>query len=208
MNLARTRIRKEHYLEYVNIHRYSSASEFSDLWRYQPEQIRIGPLHSSPITPEQFKTATLDLVECFKETCLFDLRGRISHVHVGFVADCGGATSTLSGSERLTAALLSRFLLHSQSDVISHIEHHPELLPVLNDARSRVEQYFGAKVDCSLTILNDPADRNFEPVLCVFIQTSLPPIEARAIMDRMDEEWWFDQPDCVSDTLNIDIQYL
>lgn len=78
------------------------------------------------------------------------------------------------------------------------LQQHPGLVALLMEARQHIARYFGA--DCRLTLqpFYDPEDLQ-HPHLLLLIGATQSMAEALRLLDRFDEEWWFDA-DAEADT--------
>ena len=80
----------------------------------------------------------------------------------------------------------------NRQDVISFIRERPHLVPLLLEAKTRIDKHFGKGVSVFLEVFVDPEDFPALPVLYACIQISLLPEEARQRLNRLDYAWWLD----------------
>ena len=88
------------------------------------------------------------------------------------------------------------------------MKYNPQLVDVLFEARTKFDAYFSADTRSSLEVFIDPEDDHSAPRLFALILTALPSDEASARLDRLDEDWWLDQPYEVKRLMNIDVEYV
>ncbi|MCL0073755.1 hypothetical protein M1O50_02560 [Dehalococcoidia bacterium] len=102
-------------------------------------------------------------------------------------------------------AVLSQFYAFSDGDseaeVIQFIKDHSVLLNILFEAPGHIFSIFGRDVLLYLELHRDPTE-DFE-CLFITIRTSLSSEESLNLLDRLDEEWWLDVDDDISNILEI-----
>jgi hypothetical protein len=92
-------------------------------------------------------------------------------------------------------------------EVMEFMRAHPFLVPLLEEVRGQIAQYFGLTPEVILEVVTDPEAEN-DLDLFAFIRTSLPPDEALSKLDRLDQEWWLDRVDHAEGKLCIDVEFL
>ena len=110
--------------------------------------------------------------------------------------------------DEIWECLTSRFSLGDSGSVIHFLEQNPFLTGVLLEVREKLDHYFGAETRSSLEVFTDPEDNHSDPKLFALILTTLPSDQASTLLDRLDQEWWLDQPYEVKRLLNIDVEYV
>lgn len=116
----------------------------------------------------------------------------------------GGATSILT--EQDIDSLERLYALRRRDEVIAFLSDHPFLVALLEEAHSEIQIYFNSYLQMTLEVVADPEaidDRE----LVLFIQTELPPVEALASLDRLDEDWWLEASDASRGKLCIHVEY-
>jgi hypothetical protein len=102
-------------------------------------------------------------------------------------------------------AVLSQFYAFSDEDseaqIIQFIKDHLFLLNILIEAPRYILSIFGSDVTLEIELDHDP-EEDFEG-LFIIIRTSLSPEDSLDLLDRLDEEWWLDVDDNISNILEI-----
>ena|SRR5438105_920259 len=91
--------------------------------------------------------------------------------------------------------------------VIQFLEQAAFLVDVLIEARKKIDHYFGSDTLTSLEVFTDPEDDHSGPILFVLILTALHSDAASTRLERLDQEWWLNQPYQVKRVMNIDLEY-
>ncbi len=81
------------------------------------------------------------------------------------------------------------------------------LVDVLIEARKKIDHYFGSDTLTSLEVFTDPEEDHSGPILFVLILTPLHSDDASGRFERLDQEWWLNQPYDVKRAMNIDLEY-
>ena len=90
-------------------------------------------------------------------------------------------------------AIENLYLLYQPHEVRSFLARHPELFPVLLDARSWLGNYFpGAQA--TLEVVRDYDAQTDRTQLVAFIASGLEPDEAVSRLARFFEAWWMRSP--------------
>ena len=116
----------------------------------------------------------------------------------------GAATSILTPQQVDSVERLYAF--RRRDEVISFLSDHPFLVELLHEAHAKIQIYFDSYLPMILEVVADPEaidDRE----LVLFIQTDLPPVEALASLDRLDEDWWLVASDASRGKLCIHVEY-
>ena len=103
------------------------------------------------------------------------------------VSDQRGITPT----ERITP-LADLYRFNDREAVTGFLQQHDFLVDLLVEAREHISMHFGPDTPTALEIFYDLDDEHEEPDLLALIETTLPPEEASAQLDRLDETWWLD----------------
>lgn len=90
-------------------------------------------------------------------------------------------------------ALRQHYRFSDDANVIASLRRHPELVPLLHEAATRVPQFFPQDTTLRLEVLEDPdGAEDEEPTLYAVIETSLPLAEARSRLYTFDDAWWLE----------------
>jgi len=92
-------------------------------------------------------------------------------------------------------------------EVSRFIERHPFLVPVLVEAYSKIENYFGFYPQIFLEVVNDPEVQGLVEVFG-YIVTKLTPEEAGKQLQRFDQDWFLNQLPRVKGIVNFDVEFL
>jgi len=90
---------------------------------------------------------------------------------------------------------------NSKTEAIQFIKDHPFLFSVLIEAPRHIFSIFGNNIRLYLELHRDP-EEDFEG-LFIIIKTKRSPKESLNLLDRLDEEWWLNVDDNVSNMLEI-----
>lgn len=99
------------------------------------------------------------------------------------------------------------YLSRNDFAVWEFVDSHSFLIPVLEEVRQRVSDFFPLPFNLVLEITTDPEAVDSR-VLFVFIQTTLALAEAMRRLDRFDEEWWLEASEPAEGKLCIDVECL
>jgi hypothetical protein len=75
-------------------------------------------------------------------------------------------------------------------EVSGFLKTYPFLIPLLDEAYSKIGDYFGSKPNIVLEVVTDP-EADDDRQLVAYIQTQFDVDEALARLDQLDENWWF-----------------
>ena len=90
------------------------------------------------------------------------------------------------------ASLADLYRFDDQEAVTGFLQQHDFLVDLLVEAREHISMHFGPDTPTALEVFYDLDDEHEEPDLLALIETTLPPEEASAQLDRLDETWWLD----------------
>jgi len=83
------------------------------------------------------------------------------------------------------------YFFREPDEVRRFLTTYPFLIPLLVEARDVIAQHFPAATRVALNLLYDRESENEDDTeLFALVQTSLPPEEARPLLDRFTQEWW------------------
>lgn len=108
---------------------------------------------------------------------------------IGTWQQAGEATTILTAQQ--IDSLERLYAFRRREEVVNFLSDNPFLAPLLQDARPQIETYFRSYTQLILEVVTDPEavdDRE----LVLFIQTDLPPEEALASLDQLDDNWWLE----------------
>jgi hypothetical protein len=100
--------------------------------------------------------------------------------------------------------LAEMYTFHDAAAVSSFLSAYPHLIEILFEAYPHLLEHFGPGLKVALKVVGDPEAEDSER-LFAYLLTSLPPEEALARLDRLDEEWFLDQTDRVGDLFNFNL---
>lgn len=83
---------------------------------------------------------------------------------------------------------------------------HPQLTRVLLEARTYLQKHF-PDPQVVLEVVPDPEAEGWNQ-LFAYILTRLPVDEAQAQLDKLDEEWFLDQPEQVDNLFNFSLEFI
>jgi len=81
------------------------------------------------------------------------------------------------------------------------------LIDLLNEAAPKLQEYFGNNVRVRLEMFSDPVAAN-DSELFARVLTELSASEALGLLDRFDNEWWFDASSRARCLLNFALRYV
>ena len=106
-----------------------------------------------------------------------------------------------------TRPLERLYTFRKRAEVSRFIERHPFLVPILSEAYSRIEHYFGLYPQVSLEVVSDPEVQGLVE-LFGYIVTRLTPEEAGERLQGFDRGWFLNQLPRVKGLLNFDVEFL
>ena len=99
------------------------------------------------------------------------------------------AQSILKHPRAVLRELGRDYQISDEEEVLSFLERHPAVAPLLFEIRSNIRRFFDED-PVRLDMSHDPEWPEDEPELVVNIQTALEPMEALARLHKFDDEWW------------------
>lgn len=99
------------------------------------------------------------------------------------------AQSTLKQPQAVMSELRRDYQLDDEDEILTFLERHPTVAPLLLDIRSNIRRFFGEDV-VRLNLSYDPEWENDQPELFVNIQTRMSPQDALMRLKAFDTEWW------------------
>lgn len=99
-------------------------------------------------------------------------------------------------------ALETIYRLPNPTEVIDFLASKPELLEVLMEISGKVREYYGCETVMTLEMENTPDGEDFDGLI-VRIHTALNAVDAYAIQERFDREWWLEASGRTEDLVNI-----
>lgn len=146
------------------------------------------------------KEAFVGLLLAARELCLRDIKNK----------DISESVVRGSHHEDELEQIAERFILKGREAVCDFLRQHQALVPILIQVRTKFDEYFGITEFARprLEVFVDPEGENSEPSLFALVPTTLPFQEAVIRLDRLDEDWWLDQPSEVRCLMNIDVEYV
>jgi hypothetical protein len=113
----------------------------------------------------------------------------------------------VDSSSSWLARLEGHYAFKEPEEVINFLQEHPYLFELLEEAYDKIKEYYGPDTHAFLEITPDYEGEGLRE-LFVRIETSLPVKEALSILDRLDEEWWFDASARAQGRMNIDLNFI
>jgi len=99
------------------------------------------------------------------------------------------------------------YCLRNATAVRRFLRAHPELTKVLLEVRAHLQRCFGPDPQVVLEVVGDPEVEGWDQ-LFAYILTRLPVNEAQARLDRLDEEWFPNQPEQVNNFFNFNLEFI
>lgn len=97
------------------------------------------------------------------------------------------------------------YTFRKPEQVFEFITRHPELVPLLMEAHSKIGQHFpGAEL--FLRMFNDPETTNNANLL-ILIGSKYDSKETLKRLDQLDDDWWLESLDRVADKLSINVEF-
>jgi hypothetical protein len=87
-----------------------------------------------------------------------------------------------------------------------YIRRHPEIVPLLEEARGQMTAIFGSTSQARLELLLDPEEGS-ESLFAIVVVPGLPPAEAWARLDRFDEDWLLDATPRIRGLFNVHVGF-
>jgi hypothetical protein len=106
----------------------------------------------------------------------------------------------------LFALLKQQYQFADKERVFAFLRQHSQLIPVLQEGRAAVSLIFGEATPIQLMVRRDP-DVGLEHLIA-WILTDLPAKEAVARISELDDVWFGEQLETVSDLLNFNLRTL
>ncbi|MGH2557919.1 MAG: hypothetical protein ACRDJH_02560 [Thermomicrobiales bacterium] len=101
-------------------------------------------------------------------------------------------------------ALRQHYRFYDDAGVIASLRRHPELVPLLQQAATRIPEFFPEDTTLRLEVLEDPDDEEgWESKLYAVIETTLPLPDARAKLYQFRDQWWQDASDVAVGLLSL-----
>jgi len=73
------------------------------------------------------------------------------------------------------------------------LEENPHLRPVVDEAGQKLLEYFGASTQIKYRVRRSPEEPEEPETLFIVASIRMPSSKAIAILDELDEDWWFHQ---------------
>jgi len=161
---------------------------------------------NQPLNVRQVAEASRGLAERAREIFLLDVRQH-TETRSDWVV-CTDAVIRRVTSKKIWERLSPYFSVKNGRDVSRFLEENLFLVNVLLDVRTKFDEYFGAECRSVLEVFVDPEEDQSRPKLFALILAAPSSGEASTLLDRLDQEWWLDQPYEVRRLMNIDVEYV
>jgi hypothetical protein len=99
----------------------------------------------------------------------------------------------------------SLYFIEDAETVLSFLNQHPPLMPLLIEAYEQVEAHFGARQRVTLEWVADPEIAGFDE-LFAYIVTTLPASEAYEKFIQFRDDWFLERVDQADYLLNFSLQ--
>jgi hypothetical protein len=184
---------------------HCTASEhFSRMWSFNaPDPFLFSVYGPHRVLSQESLDQTVEiLVEAVRELWAYDVR-QLDVASVTFHRD-----ERECRRESELQQIANKFNLRGRESVCHFLEQNRFLIKTLFEVRKKFDQYFSSDTHSALEVFTDPEDNNSVPKLFALILTTLSSDDASTRLDRLDQEWWLDQPHEVRRVLNIDVDYV
>ena len=104
------------------------------------------------------------------------------------------------------AQLESLYDFRNQIEIKGFLVYHRALIPVLKEAYSIVEEFFGNDVLVALEVVKDPEAKNEEQLFGYIKLDTFSPEEAFERLNAFDEAWFLKQVDVIGGYLNFNLE--
>jgi len=91
---------------------------------------------------------------------------------------------------RAIASLARVYRFQHPSEVATFLQKHPNLVPLLEEARPIIARLFGPETPVSVDVVYDPEGDEDDCRLFAFIEIARPVAEAMPLLDRFRDVWW------------------
>lgn len=173
------------------------------MWRYYQHQAYVptyGPQQMwGTIGDDAWNAVVTDLVSSVRELCIYYPK------HLDFFDFVSRPIAT---SESILQRLAKHFYFKQSNLVCDYLTANHFLIPVLFEVRKKIGHYFGPHTLSKLELFTDPEDINANPKLFALILTALSSDDASTRLERLDDEWWLDQPREIRRVLGLDVDYI
>lgn len=186
--------------------RPSSADNFSRMWRQGVLSLGMISVVNQPVDVRQVAEASRGLAERVREICILDVRQHRA-TRDDWVM-CSDAVIRRVTPKETWERLLPYFSVKNGRDVSRFLEENPFLVNVLLDVRTKFDEYFGADSRSVLEVFVDPEEDQSSPKLFALTLAAPSSDKVSASLDRLDQEWWLDQPYEIRRLMNIDVEYV
>jgi hypothetical protein len=104
------------------------------------------------------------------------------------------------------AQLESLYDFRNPTEIKGFLVHHRPLIPVLKEAYSVVEEFFGNGVSVALEVVKDPETANMEQLFGYIKVDPFSPEEALGRLGAFDDAWFIKQVDVIGGYLNFNLE--
>lgn len=103
--------------------------------------------------------------------------------------------------------LINKYVVAKTDEVKKFLLKNQILYSLIEEIPNKISQYFGNNQRLSLKLSHEPDYPNSSE-LWIFVMTELSAKEALPILEKFDEEWWFEKLDLADCKLNISLEYI
>lgn len=95
-----------------------------------------------------------------------------------------------------------------REDAEPFLAEHPAVVPVLYEVGDKLREIFGAATTLVVERFVDPESSAVPDELFVRVKTTLTVEEARALLERFEEEWWLDNMQRANCLINVALEFV
>lgn len=196
----RRALRKSHSrISLLGARRHCTAAQhFSQMWGVQSGTLTPSHGPHQMLESEALQDVHRALQEKFRELCSYQRK----HVELARIS------ARREEREDDLQQIADQFYLKGREAVCDFLRQHRSLIPILAEVRQKFDEYFGVTENHGprLEVFVD-AEEDSQPKLFALALVA-PSAEVSAQLDRMDQEWWLEQPYEVRRLMNIDVEYV
>ena len=106
-----------------------------------------------------------------------------------------------------TKNLLKDYEIFQPKDVAKYVAENLFLIDLLKETPSQIKKHFGSEQKLILQFFLDPEDPSGHG-LHILVLTKSSVEEARSLMDKFDEDWWFDNEHRSHSKIMVNLRYI
>lgn len=117
-----------------------------------------------------------------------------------------GTGGTAYRTPTASAELADLVQFRGRDEVEAYLEEHPELLPLLREARTVIPRNFGPDAPVVSEVFTDPEAEEEHGELYGQIRSPLPPDEPLRRLRQLDDGWWLEALGTADGNLTISVE--